>query len=506
MHLKPNTLLQGGKYRIVRFISSGGFGCTYEAEHVMLDERVAIKEFFVKDFCNRDEATAHVTVGTQSKKGLIDKLKRKFVEEAKMLYRMQHTGIVRVFDIFEENGTAYFVMDYIDGSSLSEIVNKEGPLSEARAVRYIRQVAEALKYVHERDRLHLDIKPGNIMINQEDQAILIDFGASKQYDEQDGENTSTLLGTTPGYAPLEQMGNDVVKFMPATDIYALGATLYKLVTGITPLSANLLASGEELEPLPENISEATRKAVEEAMRTNKKKRPQTIDDFLILLGGETDYVTQTKENHSIRSTDDERTLLYTKSYSPKVESLIDEVNQMINGHKYIDLGLSVRWATCNVGANYPKECGSYFAWGENSAKHFYDENNYTINEDNVDDWSGNAQYDAARYNWGGIWRTPKIEELEELKEKCEWIWCENFEGVKGYQVVGPNGNSIFLPAAGSQYSTSKGTYGEFGYYWSSTPAATYMKQANYLYFTKFEPGCFWTFRQIGRSIRAVADK
>ena len=203
MNLRQDTLLQGGKYRIVRFISSGGFGCTYEAEHVMLDERVAIKEFFVKDFCNRDERTAHVTVGTQSKKGLVDKLKRKFVEEAKMLYRMQHTGIVRVFDIFEENGTAYFVMDYIDGSSLSEIVNKEGPLSEARAVRYIRQVAEALKFVHEHDRLHLDVKPGNIMINSNDQAILIDFGASKQYDEVDGENTSTLLGKTLSASPAE---------------------------------------------------------------------------------------------------------------------------------------------------------------------------------------------------------------------------------------------------------------------------------------------------------------
>ena len=506
MNLRENTLLQGGKYRIVRFISSGGFGCTYEAEHVMLGERVAIKEFFVKDFCNRDEATAHVTVGTQSKKGLVDKLKHKFVEEAKMLYRMQHSGIVRVFDIFEENGTAYFVMDYINGPSLSEIVNKEGPLNEARAIKYIRQIAEALKYVHERDRLHLDIKPGNIMINQEDQAILIDFGASKQYDEQDGENTSTLLGTTPGYAPLEQMGNDVVKFMPATDIYALGATLYKLLTGITPLSANLLASGEELEPLPASISEATRKAVEEAMRINKKKRPQTIDDFLILLGGEIDNAIPQKQSQSTQYADEERTILLPKSNTSKEVPVIDEVNQMINGHKYVDLGLSVRWAICNIGANYPNEYGNYFAWGESSAKHFYDESNYIVKDDSIEDWAGNAQYDAARYNWGSIWRTPTIEELEELKEKCEWIWCENFEGIKGYQVVGPNGNSIFLPAAGSQYENSKDTVGEFGYYWSSTPASTYMKRSNYLYFTKFEVGCFWTFRQIGRSIRAVADK
>lgn len=284
MNLPVDTLLQGGKYRIVRFINSGGFGCTYEAEHVMLEKRVAIKEFFVKDFCNRDETTAHVTVGTVSKKGLVEKLRRKFVEEAKALCRLQHPGIVRVSDVFEENGTAYFVMDYIDGRSLSEVVKQEGPLSEARALKYIRQAAEALQYVHGHNRLHLDIKPGNIMVDDgNDQAVLIDFGASKQYDEQDGENVSTLLGKTPGYAPLEQMGNDVVKFLPATDIYALGATFYKLLTGITPLSAHLLASGEVLKPLPAAVSASTGRAITAAMELNKNKRPQTMREFFALL-------------------------------------------------------------------------------------------------------------------------------------------------------------------------------------------------------------------------------
>lgn len=283
MHLPNGTFLQGGKYRIVRYISSGGFGCTYEAEHVMLGERVAIKEFFVKDFCNRDEATAHVTVGTQSKQRLFEKLNRKFVEEAKMLYRMQHPGIVHVSDIFEDNCTAYFVMNYINGSSLNEIVASEGRLTESRALKYIRQVCEALKYIHGHDRLHLDIKPGNIMIDKDDNAILIDFGASKQYAEVDGENTSTLLGMTPGYAPLEQIGNNVVKFSPATDIYALGATLYKLLTGVTPPSANLLASGEELRAFPERISQHVQEAVIKSMEINKNKRPQSIAEFLNLL-------------------------------------------------------------------------------------------------------------------------------------------------------------------------------------------------------------------------------
>ncbi len=285
MNLKEGMLLVGGKYRITRFIGSGGFGCTYEAEHVMLRKRVAIKEFFVRDFCNRDERTAHVTVGTESKRELVDKLRRKFLDEARAVANLQHRGIVGVSDVFEENGTAYYVMDFIDGESLSDILSVRGPLPEATAVRYIRQVAEALAFVHAHNRLHLDVKPGNIMINSHDEAILIDFGTSKQYDEANGENTSTLMGKTPGYAPPEQMGNDIVTFTPATDIYALGATLYKMVSGITPLSATLLISGSKLAPLPKDTSQAMRKAIDTSMQMNKYQRPHTIADFLALLDG-----------------------------------------------------------------------------------------------------------------------------------------------------------------------------------------------------------------------------
>ena len=283
MHLPNNTLLQGGKYKIVRFISSGGFGCTYEAEHILLKKRVAIKEFFVKDFCNRDETTSQISVGITSKTALVSKLKSKFIAEAQSLCSLEHPNIVHVFDVFEENGTAYYVMDYIDGPSLNDMVKKDGPMSEQKAVGYIMQVADALKYVHSQNRLHLDIKPGNIMVDENDKAVLIDFGASKQYDEEGGENTSTLLGKTPGYAPLEQMGNDVVKFLPSTDIYALGATLYKLLTGNTPPSASLLASGETLDAMPSFISEGTRNAIIQSMQTNKMKRPQSMDEFQKLL-------------------------------------------------------------------------------------------------------------------------------------------------------------------------------------------------------------------------------
>ena len=556
MNLQQGTLLQGGKYKILRYINSGGFGCTYEAVHLMLDKKVAIKEFFVKDFCNRDENSVNITVGTTSKVGLVSKLKKKFIDEAVALCKLHHSNIVSVTDVFEENGTAYYVMEYIEGSSLNELIKTRGKLDEQTSLRYLRQVSEALCYVHSQNRLHLDIKPGNIMIDKEDNAILIDFGASKQYDEANGENTSTLMGKTPGYAPLEQMGNEVTQFYPATDIYSLGATLYKSLTGITPLSANFLASGEELEPLPDNISENTKKAIYESMNINKKKRPQSIADFLKLLDGE---VVKTQD-------DDEATEIVgverPKPAEPKREEPKQElpneqkpkkkkskawifillaiiiggagyyfVNDKMkgekkeaemlaqaeqerikkeqeaaekakyNGHEYVDLGLSVKWATCNVGASKPEDYGNYYAWGETSTKSSYTSDNSKTYRKQMNDIKGNSQYDAARANWGGTWRLPTKAELEELKNKCTWTWTTQ-NGVKGCKVTGPNGNSIFLPAAGFRASSLIDA-GESGNYCSSTP-----DESDYAYRLNFGSGFQYVYRShryFGRSVRPVIE-
>lgn len=340
MNLPINSTLQGGKYKIVRFISAGGFGCTYEGSHVMLKKRVAIKEFFVKDFCNRDEITSRVTVGVTAKKALVSKLKNKFIEEAQSLCSLEHPHIVPVYDVFEDNGTAYYVMEYIDGASLDGMVKKAGPMSEQKAVEYILQIADALRYVHSKNRLHLDIKPGNIMVDKKDKAMLIDFGASKQYDEEAGENTSTLLGVTPGYAPLEQMSNDVVKFHPSTDIYALGATLYKLLTGITPPSATLLGSGEELKPIPSSISENVRNAVYKAMQTNKSKRPQSIDEFMQILN------TPEEDEHSIFGAEEE--VVNEDKTEITVEVVKTTVSKFPNKTILIVVGIFVIACICSV--------------------------------------------------------------------------------------------------------------------------------------------------------------
>ena len=212
----------------------------------------------------------------------MSKLKKKFTEEARALFKMKHPGIVQVIDIFEENGTAYYAMEFIEGKSLNEAVKQRGKLPEAEAVGYVLQVAEALKYVHSLNRLHLDLKPGNIMLNKEGKAVIIDFGASKHYDTETGENTSTLLRVnTKRYAPVEQVNQSFTTFSPATVIYALGATLYKLLTGITPPPSTVLHAEEAtLTPLPSIISASTRQAVNAAMQLLRKNRTQTIEEWV----------------------------------------------------------------------------------------------------------------------------------------------------------------------------------------------------------------------------------
>ena len=282
-----STLMQG-KYRIVAVLGQGGFGITYKGEHTMLGTTVAIKEFFMKGACERDENSTHVTT-SQSNSELASRFRTKFLKEAKTLAALKHPNIIRVFDVFEDNGTAYYVMDYIEGNNLSDIVEGKGRLSEPLALKYICQVANALDYLHQKKLLHLDVKPANILLDKNTgNAILIDFGVSKQYD-QDGQQTSTTPpAISKGYSPVEQyaQGSNVKTFSPATDIYSLAATLYKLVTGNTPPESNLLLNeDEQLPPYPSNVSETTRNAIAECLQT-RKKRPQSISEFLQLLDSE----------------------------------------------------------------------------------------------------------------------------------------------------------------------------------------------------------------------------
>lgn len=284
-YLGNNTMLQDGKYRIVRFLGAGGFGCTYEAIYEPKQQRVAIKEFFPHELCNRD-SNGCMSVGADTQVTFVSKLRKKFVDEAKTLFHFNHIEkIVKVTDIFDENGTSYFTMDYIEGQSLQKKIEKNGKLIEELALGIINEVCLTLECVHKYNFLHLDIKPDNIMMRPDGHIVLIDFGISKHYNSEDGQNKSTLMGCTPGYAPLEQMNANVVEFKPATDIYALGATLYAMLTGCTPPKATELLNETATLSLPDEITKSTRYAIECAMKSRIKDRPQSIREFLHILKG-----------------------------------------------------------------------------------------------------------------------------------------------------------------------------------------------------------------------------
>ena len=285
--LAAGTSLQGGRYVVERVLGQGGFGITYLCQHTGLGKQVAIKEFFFAQFCERQGDTSHVTVPTAGNRELVEKFRRKFVKEARLIAGKlsQAPSVVNVSDVFDENGTSYYVMDYIDGRSLAEVVKERGRLGEAEAVGIIEQVGKALAYVHSCGINHLDIKPANIMMSRTTgRAVLIDFGVAKQYDATTGEATTTTpVGRTPGYAPLEQYSlSGVSSFTPQSDIYALGATLYKLVTGNTPPEATAMPKDAVL-PYPDDISAPVRKAITAAMQSHKEDRPARVEDFLQLL-------------------------------------------------------------------------------------------------------------------------------------------------------------------------------------------------------------------------------
>ena len=287
MKLQPNTLLKGGTYRIIDTLGKGGFGITYLAGHTHMGRKVCIKEFFPTTLYRRDNVSQMATIKDEDNAAMCERYKQKFLKEARTISTLDNPHIVRVFDSFEEHGTAYYVMEYIEGESLQSLVSRKGALDETTARRYIGQVADALAYIHERNTLHLDIKPSNIMVRKSDgRAILIDFGLAKHYDEDSGSQTTTTIGGhSDGYAPIEQYDTGGVQvFSPETDIYSLGATLYFLVTGECPPRARVIGN-QGLPAMPSKLSASLRKAVENAMEFSIKQRPHSVREFITTLNG-----------------------------------------------------------------------------------------------------------------------------------------------------------------------------------------------------------------------------
>ena len=279
-------------YKITSVLGQGTFGITYRAKVEMrgalgtLDSNmyVAIKEFFMKEVNGRDNTS--VTSGSTSRDGLFEYYREKFEREARNLSTLQHKNIVRVLESFQANGTVYYAMEYISGQSLDSVIIKSPHhcLDAATALGYTQQLGSALSFMHSKGMLHLDVKPANAMVKDDGTVVLIDFGLSKQYAANGEPESSTKVGAgTPGYAPLEQASYREGKGFPTMmDVYALGGTLYKMLTGQRPPEASeILNDGFPIGEMKQHgVPPQVAACVRKAMAPLKKDRYKTIDQLL----------------------------------------------------------------------------------------------------------------------------------------------------------------------------------------------------------------------------------
>lgn len=271
------------EYKIERVLGIGGFGITYLASanihvgNVSVKAYFAIKEHFMGSDCERDKQTNRVVYSTPAR-SRVENSRKDFIAEAIRLHKLGtlHPNIVKVNEVFEDNNTAYYVMEYLDGESLREYVKRQGPLKEAEARQIMNPIISAVETMHANNMTHLDIKPDNIMLATNDDGtirpVLIDFGLSKHYDKN-GRPTSTIntLACSEGYAPMEQYAG-ITTFSPESDYYALGATLWFCLTGKDPKKATELLPGELENGLPPHVSNEMKRMIGASTRTAKHDR------------------------------------------------------------------------------------------------------------------------------------------------------------------------------------------------------------------------------------------
>ena len=284
--LSSGIMLKGNAYtyRIERTLGSGTFGITYLATILSgagaLDGKVhvCIKEFFMHDVNGREGSA--VTAST--KNGLWNDYRKKFEREARRLAAIKHPGVVQVLEAFNQNNTSYYSMEYLGGGSLDGYIKKKGHLTEPEALRLFKHVTDAMSYLHAQHMLHLDLKPGNIMMKDDGTTAIIDFGLAKQFDSNGNPESSSTIGAgTPGYAPIEQAhynGENRTAFPATMDVYALGATLFKMLTGQRPPEGSqVLNEGLPTDELHRyGVSQRTVSAIEHAMEPMVARRTPTV--------------------------------------------------------------------------------------------------------------------------------------------------------------------------------------------------------------------------------------
>lgn len=298
LFLCEGSQLQGGKYAIEAVLGQGGFGITYRAVQTNLGSRVAIKELF-PDGATRVRDSVQLQGSTRL--AAFAEQKRAFIQEAQTVARFHCPGIVRVQDVFEENGTAYMVMEFLDGTTLAERLAVEGALAVGEVEGLANDLSSALAVVHGGRFLHRDIKPENVFLANDGRTVLIDFGSARDF--RSGATMQHTRLITPGYAPLEQYAAQA-KFGPYTDLYALAGTLYHCLVGEAPPSAPDRTTGAALAPLPSSLPPGLRAAIERSLEVRIEDRPQNVDAFVALIEGRMDGVGRSGAPRSTTSTTD----------------------------------------------------------------------------------------------------------------------------------------------------------------------------------------------------------
>ena len=342
MYLQRGYYLHNDKYQILNILGEGGFSLTYRGiwktevqgplGKLPTDVPVCIKEFFFKDYCRRNPQTFFVETNNETAKEIFDKNKEKVIREARILSEIHHPNVVNVLEVFKQNNTVYIVMEFIAGHSLKQNVEQNGVFTEDKLRPIIYKIGQALEYIHEKNILHLDIKPSNILITKNNNPKLIDFGISKRYDlANDQETSTTLQAASKGYASIEQYDSEAMQlFSPRPDIYSLGATMYFLLTGQTPTESILRASKglqnpRELNPV---ISENTERVILKAMEPNASERYGTVREMLLDWGFDPE---KDKIDWSSVSADEEQVELMKKINEPLYDADADDQTIIASG-------------------------------------------------------------------------------------------------------------------------------------------------------------------------------